>query len=320
MSGQLLLTAPEWPLARHTHAVLGLSDGRRAALRRPPDLRGAVRGPEPGGGPGPSRTRPAVGRVVGGRPGPGTGRPDGPAQAPAHGPAVRGRDRQHLLRRGAVRGPAPLRPARPGRCRATRSPGCTGPCGRRCGTPSATGARRSATPSTSTCSARPATTRTATVSTAGKGSPASAAAGPSGGSPSAAVRPSSARRASRDHRASRSAGGSSSRAGCRASGSGGRAGGWPSRRGWRGGAGTCPTGGWRPASRATRRPSSGRCGVVPGRAAVGPRDLGRRHPRDASRESADSVSDRFLGIRGPGPRPASPTVRLDRRCSSNGSP
>jgi formamidopyrimidine-DNA glycosylase len=28
MSGQLLLTAPEWPLARHTHAVLGLSDGR----------------------------------------------------------------------------------------------------------------------------------------------------------------------------------------------------------------------------------------------------------------------------------------------------
>ena len=28
MSGQLLLTAPEWPLARHTHAVLGLSDQR----------------------------------------------------------------------------------------------------------------------------------------------------------------------------------------------------------------------------------------------------------------------------------------------------
>jgi formamidopyrimidine-DNA glycosylase len=28
MSGQLLLTRPEWPLARHTHAVLGLSDGR----------------------------------------------------------------------------------------------------------------------------------------------------------------------------------------------------------------------------------------------------------------------------------------------------
>lgn len=28
MSGQLLLTAPEWPRARHTHAVLGLSDGR----------------------------------------------------------------------------------------------------------------------------------------------------------------------------------------------------------------------------------------------------------------------------------------------------
>ncbi len=28
MSGQLLLTAPEWPLARHTHAVMGLSDGR----------------------------------------------------------------------------------------------------------------------------------------------------------------------------------------------------------------------------------------------------------------------------------------------------
>ena len=28
MSGQLLLTAPEWPLARHTHAVLRLSDGR----------------------------------------------------------------------------------------------------------------------------------------------------------------------------------------------------------------------------------------------------------------------------------------------------
>jgi formamidopyrimidine-DNA glycosylase len=28
MSGQLLLTVPEWPLAKHTHAVLGLSDGR----------------------------------------------------------------------------------------------------------------------------------------------------------------------------------------------------------------------------------------------------------------------------------------------------
>jgi formamidopyrimidine-DNA glycosylase len=28
MSGQLLLTTPEWPQARHTHAVLGLSDGR----------------------------------------------------------------------------------------------------------------------------------------------------------------------------------------------------------------------------------------------------------------------------------------------------
>ena len=28
MSGQLLLTTPEWPLAKHTHAVVGLSDGR----------------------------------------------------------------------------------------------------------------------------------------------------------------------------------------------------------------------------------------------------------------------------------------------------
>jgi formamidopyrimidine-DNA glycosylase len=28
MSGQLLLTPPEWPVARHTHAVLSLSDGR----------------------------------------------------------------------------------------------------------------------------------------------------------------------------------------------------------------------------------------------------------------------------------------------------
>jgi formamidopyrimidine-DNA glycosylase len=28
MSGQLLLTAPEWPLAKHTHAVVRLSDGR----------------------------------------------------------------------------------------------------------------------------------------------------------------------------------------------------------------------------------------------------------------------------------------------------
>jgi formamidopyrimidine-DNA glycosylase len=28
MSGQLLLTSPEWPVARHTHAVLGLSDQR----------------------------------------------------------------------------------------------------------------------------------------------------------------------------------------------------------------------------------------------------------------------------------------------------
>jgi formamidopyrimidine-DNA glycosylase len=29
MSGQLLLTPPDWPMARHTHAVLGLSDGRQ---------------------------------------------------------------------------------------------------------------------------------------------------------------------------------------------------------------------------------------------------------------------------------------------------
>jgi formamidopyrimidine-DNA glycosylase len=29
MSGQLLLTAPEWPVDKHTHAVLGLSDGRQ---------------------------------------------------------------------------------------------------------------------------------------------------------------------------------------------------------------------------------------------------------------------------------------------------
>ena len=29
MSGQLLLTAPDWPVAKHTHAVLGLSDGRQ---------------------------------------------------------------------------------------------------------------------------------------------------------------------------------------------------------------------------------------------------------------------------------------------------
>jgi formamidopyrimidine-DNA glycosylase len=28
MSGQLLLTVPDWPLAKHTHAVLALSDGR----------------------------------------------------------------------------------------------------------------------------------------------------------------------------------------------------------------------------------------------------------------------------------------------------
>ena len=28
MSGQLLLTSPDWPVARHTHAVLGLADGR----------------------------------------------------------------------------------------------------------------------------------------------------------------------------------------------------------------------------------------------------------------------------------------------------
>jgi formamidopyrimidine-DNA glycosylase len=54
MSGQLLLTAPEWPLARHTHAVLALSDGRELRFVDPRTFGELFVAPSPPGGPGAS--------------------------------------------------------------------------------------------------------------------------------------------------------------------------------------------------------------------------------------------------------------------------
>jgi formamidopyrimidine-DNA glycosylase len=60
MSGQLLLTAPEVPLARHTHAVLGLSDGRQLRFVDPRTFGELFIAPSPPGGPGRSPGLPAV--------------------------------------------------------------------------------------------------------------------------------------------------------------------------------------------------------------------------------------------------------------------
>jgi len=60
MSGQLLLTVPEWPLARHTHAVLGLSDGRELRFVDPRTFGELFVAPTPPGGPGVSPGRPAA--------------------------------------------------------------------------------------------------------------------------------------------------------------------------------------------------------------------------------------------------------------------
>src|SRR5436305_8603757 len=52
MSGQLLLTSPEWPLHRHTHAVLSLSDGRELRFVDPRTFGELFVAPTPPGGPG----------------------------------------------------------------------------------------------------------------------------------------------------------------------------------------------------------------------------------------------------------------------------
>ena len=60
MSGQLLLTAPDWPLAKHTHAVLGLSDGRELRFVDPRTFGELFVAPAPPGGPGAPPGRPAA--------------------------------------------------------------------------------------------------------------------------------------------------------------------------------------------------------------------------------------------------------------------
>jgi formamidopyrimidine-DNA glycosylase len=60
MSGQLLLTTPEWPLAKHTHAVLGLSDGRELRFVDPRTFGELFVAPAPPGGPGAPPGRPAA--------------------------------------------------------------------------------------------------------------------------------------------------------------------------------------------------------------------------------------------------------------------
>ncbi|HVW34766.1 MAG TPA: bifunctional DNA-formamidopyrimidine glycosylase/DNA-(apurinic or apyrimidinic site) lyase [Acidimicrobiia bacterium] len=52
MSGQLLLTAPDQPLARHTHAVLALSDGRQLRFVDPRTFGELFVAPATGAGPG----------------------------------------------------------------------------------------------------------------------------------------------------------------------------------------------------------------------------------------------------------------------------
>ena len=58
MSGQLLLTTPEWPVARHTHAILSLSDGRELRFVDPRTFGELFVGPSPPGGSGASAGRP----------------------------------------------------------------------------------------------------------------------------------------------------------------------------------------------------------------------------------------------------------------------
>jgi formamidopyrimidine-DNA glycosylase len=60
MSGQLLLTAPDRPLAKHTHAVLGLSDGRELRFVDPRTFGELFVVPAPPGGPGMPPGRPAA--------------------------------------------------------------------------------------------------------------------------------------------------------------------------------------------------------------------------------------------------------------------
>ena len=60
MSGQLLLTPPEWPLAKHTHAVLGLSDGRQLRFVDPRTFGELFVTPSPPGSPGASPGLPAA--------------------------------------------------------------------------------------------------------------------------------------------------------------------------------------------------------------------------------------------------------------------
>ena len=92
MSGRLLLTAPDRPMAKHTHAVLRLPDRRELRFVDPRTfgelfvLPGTVRRPA-----GRSGSRSLVGRLVDRRPAEEPGGPDGAAPAAAHGPAVRGR-------------------------------------------------------------------------------------------------------------------------------------------------------------------------------------------------------------------------------------
>ena len=60
MSGQLLLTTPHWPLARHTHAVVGLSDGRQLRFVDPRTFGELFVAPTLPGGSGKRPARPAV--------------------------------------------------------------------------------------------------------------------------------------------------------------------------------------------------------------------------------------------------------------------
>ena len=111
----------------------------------------------------------------------------GAAQAAADGPALRRRDRQHLLRRGPLRGPAPLRPPAGSLSAGRGPPAAPGGAVDAAGGGRPPGLVAAPTPSTSTSSAPPAPTRAPPGRTAGRASPAPAAGPRSGGSRWAAV-------------------------------------------------------------------------------------------------------------------------------------
>ncbi len=209
MSGQLRRNAAKDAMRAAHPGGAHLHPEGPAPLHRPPQVRGDVRGRGRRGrrrGPraGPPRLRPRrAGRVLDPlRPGP--GQPQREAEAPADGPEVHRRHRQHLRRRDPLRGRPALRPpvglaVHPGDPPALPVPGRDP--ARRHQVP---GLDPRPTASTSTSRASRASTRSTTRSTTARARPAAAAARSSSGSRPTAAAPSTASSARSDAAARRS--------------------------------------------------------------------------------------------------------------------